>query len=307
MNILCSCDDNYTPYCGIMLTSLFENNKGEDIAVYITVSGLSDSNKKKFSELASRYGVRINLVEVDEKEFAKFPVWKGDHVSIAAYYRLFSAELLPKDVDKVIYLDCDIIVAKSLKEMWDTDLEGKSMAAVIDCSYTLEPRNTNIGMKAEHRYINSGSIVMNLKYWRENNMTGKFIDFINEKKELLRTHDQDVLNGVLQDTTVYLPVIYNFQTLFLFKDFQSKLDKDFVDSVMQTKEKDIAVFHYCTPVKPWNCWHYAYPFDKTFHKYKNISLWKNLESKQTLTERAKCKVFDTLGIKKLDNILSLNK
>ena len=109
-NILCATDDNYVPYCGIMLTSLFENNKGLNFCIYILVEHLSNKSKSEFATLAKKYSQNIEIITVDGEKLKECPIRTGDHVSIVTYYRLLAPILLPSDVDKILYLDCDMII-----------------------------------------------------------------------------------------------------------------------------------------------------------------------------------------------------
>ena len=104
MNILCATDDNYVPYCGIMLTSLFENNKEQDIVVYLMTAELNEKNIADLDKLAEQYHQEIHIVKVDNDVLKNCPIRIGDHVSISAYYRLMASSLLSKSVDKILYL-----------------------------------------------------------------------------------------------------------------------------------------------------------------------------------------------------------
>ena len=108
IHIVCATDDNYAPYCGIMLTSVLENNKGRDVVAFILMDRpLQEKQQKRFKRQSEMYGAKIEYVLVDKSFFEKFPL-KGDtknlkHWSIVTYYRLYAEDLLPKNVDKVLY------------------------------------------------------------------------------------------------------------------------------------------------------------------------------------------------------------
>ena len=92
INVICASDDKYVPYCGVMLTSLFENNKGRKIDVYIMIDQpLSVQSTSKFKQLQKKYNQGIHYCEVNSSFFEKYPI-KGagmDHLSIVTYYRLY--------------------------------------------------------------------------------------------------------------------------------------------------------------------------------------------------------------------------
>lgn len=302
LNIMCSCDDNYIPCCGIMLTSLFENNKDSSIDVFI----LSKSNDEEFCKikvLASKYKQNIQIINIEDSIFDGFPIKDSDHITKTTYCRLFAAVYLPQEIDKVLYLDCDIIVNKSITNLYETDISSYSAGVVIDCDYYREERNQELGLISPNVYFNAGVLLLNLRYWRENHVLNKFILFNSSYTHSLNTHDQDILNAVLQNEVLYLPITYNFQTLFLFSGIRRNFDEKLNENITNTSLEDIAIIHYCTPVKPWNCWHFCYPFHSVWTHYQNLSLWKNWKQKQPFQVRFRCKLLSFasyLGIKRIE-------
>ncbi|MBO6025195.1 MAG: hypothetical protein J6P83_10135 [Bacteroidales bacterium] len=101
------------------------------------------------------------------------------------YYRLLASDILPKDIQKVIYLDCDIAVVSDIKPLWNVELTGKAIAGVDDCD---EEKNRNrLGIPAHSTYINAGVALYNLEYWLENHVSELFFEYVrkNETKLLL--------------------------------------------------------------------------------------------------------------------------
>lgn len=293
MNIICSCDANYVPYCGIMLTSVFENNKDSQINVYVFCNH-KKIDTSEIEKLANKYDQNIMFINIADALVESFPVKDTDYITKAAYYRLFSAEYLPEEVEKALYLDCDIIVNKSLFTLYNTDIHNYSAAVVIDCNYYLEERILKLGIKNAYTYFNSGVLLINLKYWKENNIFNKISLYNRVHSDLLDTHDQDLLNVVLKNTVKYLPIKYNFQTGFLHKKNLAKYDEEFHSKVKDVSVEEIVIWHYSTQVKPWNCWYFAYPHKKVWDSYKNISLWKNWKFEQPILLRLRCRMLSLL-------------
>ena len=102
INILCTPDDNYIPYCGIMLTSLFENNKDAKIHVYLMTETMSDSNWARLQELTRKYSQNIYPIIIDRRKLKDCPMHDDDYVSLATYYRLLAPQLLPQEIDKIL-------------------------------------------------------------------------------------------------------------------------------------------------------------------------------------------------------------
>ncbi|WP_455614048.1 glycosyltransferase [Bacteroides congonensis] len=272
INILCAMDDKFVPYCGIMLTSLLENNKNVNIRVYVLTGQLCEKSLDDFQTLAEKYGAEINVIKVNEDALKDCPIRLGDHVSLAAYYRLLASHLLPADIDKILYLDGDMIINDSLADLWNEDIDGKAIGVVFDEDYVGLDKYKRLGYDKFKSYFNSGMLLINLRYWREHRVVERCLECVNTMADKLLFHDQDTLNLVLQDEKKFLPLTYNFQTGFLYS--ATILDKAVEKEVCNTISNP-CILHYTGPGKPWykHSWH---PYSSYFLHYKRISLWKNL-------------------------------
>lgn len=301
INIVCATDDNYVPYCGIMLTSLYENNRDADLKTYILTEGLSTYNLNKLLRLSELYKSKIEIIILADDNLKNCPIWVGDHISTTTYYRLFVAEILPTDVKKVIYLDCDIIIARSLLDLWNTDITDYAAGAVIDSGHFNEQRNKMVGISVAEHYFNAGVLLINVDYCRRNHIWKQALHFIESKKENLRSHDQDVLNAVLKDQVLYLPINYNFQDFYLFPPYFNRYGEQIKQQILQTRESEIAIYHLSMPVKPLNCWHCVYPFDAIWKHYKRLSLWRHYPCVSSMKDRLMCAILRfcwKMGVKK---------
>lgn len=131
MNIAVSINEKYIPYAYVTLTSLFENNSKEHINVYVLYGQKEGRVLHTFDKLADKYGQNIYYLEMNQAVFGdKLP--RNDTWTVEIYYRLALPEVLPEKIDRVLYLDVDIIVTDSLQELYDMDLQGKSIGACKD-------------------------------------------------------------------------------------------------------------------------------------------------------------------------------
>lgn len=277
--IVCATDDNYAPYCGVMLTSVLENNKDREVSAYILIDKpLQEIQQKRFKQLSDKYSARIEFVLVDKSFFEKFPI-KGDeknvkHWSIVTYYRLYAEELLPKDVDKVLYLDCDIIVNRPLGELFDMDWEEYAVGAVPDMCTEWKEYYDRLGYDRSKGYFNAGVLFMNLEYWRTHGIGQKCVDFLANNYDRIFNNDQDVLNVITKDCKRNLPVSYNYQMQlrmpYFFNTFGEEMKKD----VVETNSPHI--IHYAAELKPWMTKYYFYPFNEEWHKFKKLSPWRDI-------------------------------
>ena len=276
MNILCATDDKYAPYCGVMLTSFLENHNGFHTEVYIIVKNrLKEENRLK--RLEGRYDVKVNMVEFSFNDVtSSFPIG-NQHWTIETYYRLFAPVLLPKDIDRFLYLDCDIIVDGDVSDIYFSDLDGISALVADDIPGRMpQSHYVRLGYPKEYGYFNAGMMMVNLNFWREHDIKKRCVDYITEHHDILILYDQDVLNYVLQDSKKYVSVLYNFQETTL-----QKYNYDMYSPAMK-KEVDTCrpkIIHFTTPAKPWVIFSYPRPFYKLWHRYKNISLWRHVSDK----------------------------
>ena len=213
MDIVCCTDNNYVIPCGVLVTSICVNNPKEEITVHILTEGISPENQEVLKKVVAKYGQQIQFYTVDKKVFANCPISR--HITLATYFRLIMTDILPKSVEKVLYLDCDVVVRHSLRSLWDTDIKSYAAGVIPDMSIDDIRIYNRLQYSPSLGYFNAG---VNLRYWRENNLSESFFEIINKYPERLRYHDQDVLNIVLKEIKLTLPLKYNVQHGYFFKD-----------------------------------------------------------------------------------------
>lgn len=258
--ICLSSDNNYAQHLGVTLVSILENKSAEDIIiVYVLDGGISIENKNKILNLKSEYEFEIKFIDIDKKIFKNFPVGKKNHVTLATYYRLLLADICPNE-DKLLYLDVDLIIKTSLKDLFETDITDKYFAGVSDCEETVNAQR--LGLK---NYCNAGVILLNLKKWREDNITELFFTWMQQNEDKILLHDQDIINSTLQDRILKLDKCWNVQI--------SKYDssKEFVKLLPKAK-----IIHYVGKHKPWHTDFKQYAKNEYF-KYLKLTDWKNYE------------------------------
>lgn len=279
MNIVCATDDNFVQHCSIMLTSLLVNNS--DVQIYVLTEGLKPENEKIIREEVEDKGGKVDFCIVDSSIVEKFPMPEGaglQHISRATYYRLLISDLLPKSVEKVIYMDCDIIVNKSIQELWDTDLSGYALAACKQIGFGYEAER--LGYPIEYGYFNAGVNMINLSYFREHNVSGQLIKYIADNYSKIKYHDQDTLNAVLYDKTLHImpqwnmtSIIYSFCLSMRGDARNGKVICDYKDEKNNAllNKKNPPVVHYVSKSKPWqkDCVHPLYNLYYQYARYTN--------------------------------------
>ena len=281
MHILCSTDSNYIMPTGVMIRSICDNNSNENIVFHIIVdSTVLDVQKKQLHDVVKDdpsktvvfYCFQNNLLNT----FPRIGEVKGNYLTKAAYYRLFATEILPNNIDKIIYLDSDIIVDKSIKDLWNMDISNYAIGAVTDMSEKRHDYN-RLGYDSDLGYFNSGVLYINLKYWRENKVVEKFGDIILNHNDKIKLHDQDILNIVFCKNKLYVPLKYNVQNGFLFKPEYQQLDYEKYKKEIDIAIANATIIHYTHDIKPWHkdC---TNPMRQKWYKYSKKTIWKKFKS-----------------------------
>ncbi|MEN5233636.1 glycosyltransferase family 8 protein [Sphingobacterium faecium] len=206
---------------------------------------------------------RLQFTFLNLKDY-QLNIYVDERYTIAASYRLLLPELLP-NYDKVIYLDCDIIVRQDLAAVFEkTDLRNNYLAAVYEAALPFqEDYLKSIGSQPGD-YFNSGFLIMNLDLLRQDNMAPQFLEA--SKQQGLQFPDQDVLNQLCKNKTVPLSPIYNgIRTYFLpqyMDDFLKRYSAKEWEEVQKT-----GTIHY-TGAKPWN--HFTVKFDIWWHYFDKL-------------------------------------
>lgn len=212
MHILFSSDNNYVPHLGALIDSIFRNRQEDDRFMFHIVSyNISQQNKDNLVSLCD--SCKNDMIEfIDFEPFVNsLELNMAWPISLSSYARLFVADMVPQDVSRIIYLDCDMIVTGPLGTLWNYDLGERILGAVQD----QVPMNTKslVGLTAEAPYFNAGMLLIDLEKWREKKMTSRCMDYIRQHQGRVMHHDQGVLNGLLKDSWLRLPLKYNVMTI----------------------------------------------------------------------------------------------
>ena len=237
MNIAYHASDSFAKVTGTSIVSIFENNKdADDITIYIIEKKFTDDNKKKMKELADKYDRKIILIpmpDINETEDLQLKKVKEKWI-FDSYCRLFLDKLLPESVDRVLYLDGDVLNTGSLKQLWNMDLEGSCAAAVIDCLG--EKYYQLLGLSKEARYCNSGVILFDLAKWRKQEMDEKVRRYVHDNHGYVFFMEQTVFNAVMQGKIKILHPKYNTYSMMQNLSYEDLLKLRKVERYYSKKE-----------------------------------------------------------------------
>ena len=125
-------DKNFGRFAGITITSLVHNNISHDLVVHIVYDELLPEDRERLLKTEQLYrNLTLHFYQITSTEGMTFVVPPG-HITQAMYYRYLFAQMLPKSVKRLIYLDADIICKGDILPLWQTNLQGKVLGAVRD-------------------------------------------------------------------------------------------------------------------------------------------------------------------------------
>ncbi|MCP9857632.1 MULTISPECIES: glycosyltransferase family 8 protein [unclassified Cyanobium] len=194
MIIACTIDNNYIRHCAVMLKSLQLSNPTESISVYILHGVIDADERARLAAYLGEFLPSVSFIQLDEEMLSGFPVF--GHITLATYFRLLLPAALPHAVEKVLYLDSDLIVVDSIRELWESALEENSIGAVED--HNQEFDRNRLGLAEGSMVFNAGAMLIDLGRWRRDNILATGLEFARTHPERIKHWDQDVLNSLLE-------------------------------------------------------------------------------------------------------------
>jgi len=202
----------------------------------------------------------------------------------SAWYRIFLPFILGEEVHRVLYLDSDTVVSGSLKDLFQMNMVGRSLAGCVDLMTLDDEIFERLNYPKSSGYICSGVLLMNLDYFREHGITEKILAYARENASILRYPDQDAINYICRNTKILLPLKYEtMNSYFRSEEFVRRYKDDFPGMI-----NDPRIIHYagCPPwfletnVHPYIhlFWHYAKEVGgiKLEHFSRGMTIPKNI-------------------------------
>lgn len=278
MNILYTLNDKFVPQVGTGICSICENNKSfEDINFYLISYGITAKNKRLLNDMVKKYNRRIIIIELDDlnKYFDfHFDTLGWNPVILA---RLLMDKILPKNVDKILYLDGDTIVRGNLNDLWNLEISNKTLGMSIEPTADKKRRKAlNID---KYPYYNSGVIFVNLKRFRKIKAGDKIINYYREHNGNLFAADQDAINGALTNEIYTISPKYNFYNIFdqYPYRFMCKIMKPlpYISKEMYDDAKaNPCIIHYLGEERPWRKGN-THKYRKDYKKYLEMTPWND--------------------------------
>ncbi len=263
MHIAVAANQAFARYLCVMLTSLLENNRSGKLRLYLLSADIDRGGVKwtrRIEELVTGYGQQFQFLKIDRTLFPKELPF-DETITMETYFRLKLPELLPEELERVLYLDADLIVNQSLRAFYETDFEGKSFCVCRDVTASagqqIHQAEFFANIRRDGMYFNAGVLLFNLAKLRETTSFARLMEQAVHIRDDLVFHDQDLLNYVFHQDVRYMePERYN---LLARTAFNAGYAYDWV-------KEHTAIVHYAGP-KPWRHREVRYALEAFWWEY----------------------------------------
>lgn len=248
MNLLFTVDRNYLSILRTCIRSILRFPCEEGYHIYVMHSDLTGEDASKLRETCGERA-ELTLVPMDGTLLEEFPV--TSRYPKQMYYRILAARFLPRDLDRVLYLDPDIVVINPLEKLYHTDFQGNLLCACTHVKEFLSRINRlRLGTDERCPYLNSGVLLMNLEALRGEQSLEEITAYVEQYGNRLTLPDQDILSALYGNRTVLLDtMLYNLSDRML--GLYNMSPRTGRPRNLDWVRANSVIIHYCGRNKPW--------------------------------------------------------
>lgn len=262
-----ACDKTFVPYTSVLLQSIGEHANDEYFYDIILMhKDIPEDDQLKLSSIfSSKRNVSLRFADVSKNFESHLNLHIDRHLSLETYFRFMILDIMP-EYDKVLYLDCDMIVNRDIAELYFTDIGDKAIAATRDYDFIAsyqEPERKKMYDEKIMKYINlsdvedyfqAGVILFNMKKISEMYTVEDLFDKASSRSWYY--HDQDVLNSLFAGNVYYLEPCWNVMTMLEPNSQRKKLFTEYLYAryaeAYNKARKNIGIIHFAGIPKPWH-------------------------------------------------------
>lgn len=280
ITVMLATDKNYLHPAMVLITSLFWNHRDQQVTVYLLYRGCDAKDLDKIRLFADRWSDKeICCIEVPAERLTSLKSF--GRFSTATFFRILGMSLIPEQVERILYLDVDMVVNGDLSALFLREMK-KPLAACYDINNRLqgniEYHREALGIPAGYPYFNAGMLFMDLRYMRENDVAERLLADIEEHFDAYSLVDQDALNKFFYEDVEFLPwQAYNCpcvpfisrhpgdqkgEALITYPELYSQKGAFQIHDITGALMEDARIIHFCTAQKPWR--------DKDLYEQENM-------------------------------------
>jgi lipopolysaccharide biosynthesis glycosyltransferase len=281
VNVLFCANPDYFQHAAVAAVSLAAASGRRPVRLHLVTCDEAPQAEAMLREsLRSFPNVTSEIYHVSPEPIAQ--AFVDRHLSKEAYLRFLAPEILPAEIHRVVYLDCDLVVLDDISSLHDADLGNRPVGAVRDFNWEIahpDGRLAGLGLDGDYPYVNSGVLVMDLDLWRRADLSNRVLGAAVRLGARSTYHDQDALNVALSDQIQLLDRRWNLQAMIYSRSIRRILPRDL--EATEEARANPGIIHFTTAEKPWKfrswvrkknlyyrfldrtCWRHAIPVNLT--------------------------------------------
>ncbi|MBW1785272.1 MAG: glycosyltransferase family 8 protein [Deltaproteobacteria bacterium] len=281
VSVVMATDHAYAMPLAVAVRSILENlSSAAVLHLYVLADGIPEDMKRRMAQSWQPFPLRLTWISPDTNRLRGKVSTRGYAGVMACYFRLLAGEVLPRELQKVIYLDADVCVLGDLLTLWNKNMQGKILLAAPDpyADTFHTPRLARAAVRETVRftgkgdYFNAGVLVIDLKRWREENIGKKALELLFNYRDELAFRDQDALNYVANNHWGPLNPAWNF--LEMHFGYFGWEGHGCTETELREAFTSPQIVHFASPVKPWDPLCPLYFADR-FMGYLRRTSWKD--------------------------------
>lgn len=274
MNVLIAANTKFIHPASVMVYSLCNSHRNVEVDIYLAYHNLREQDIERLQKIVLGFEQkRLHLLDVGEVFASR--VSATDTFSHETYYRILAINMLPQDMERILYLDIDMLIKKELTEVYETSMRDTCPFIVCEdinghARGFYESLQDGAAIPRDYMYFNAGFMLMNLNYLRRRNSVGYILDAFYREHDRFQYPDQDILNHMYYDKVQFVPwALYNlppewwkvdvdalsrgvirFASYLEMHDPSIDQNKSFADITLQIRD-NAYIIHYLGGLKPW--------------------------------------------------------
>jgi lipopolysaccharide biosynthesis glycosyltransferase len=269
VSVLISTNSLFLQHAAVCLTSLLANNSKlffDIVVVSLPTEKLDEDKLRRSLALYGNHSLRFRAF-VPPSDLL-LPLNPRAHYTVDTWARLWVEDFFPLDVNRVLYLDVDIVVVADIAPLWHTDLDGALLGSVdIPGS---ERGVIVLGLRPEDGYFNAGVLVIDLKQWRHTRALDTVLDYVRTYPDRLANVDQDALNACFHNRRKRLEYEWNVIRPFFREPLALPLSRSEIELV----RREARIIHFNGGSKPWSYFS-DHPRKDEYDKYLRMTEWRD--------------------------------